>query len=61
MTGLGAFDLIYAVALLAYIALVAQRRLGRETMAWKLKAAGAWLLIFAGLFVVSSHLGWRLP
>lgn len=61
MIGVGKFDLIYAVALVAYIALVAQRRLGHETMAWKLKTAAAWLLIFAGLFVLADHFGWRLP
>lgn len=61
MIGLGQFDLLYAVAVMVYIALLAQRRLRGEPWAWKLKAAGAWALIFVGLFMVVGHMGWRLP
>lgn len=61
MEKLGAVDLIWAVALLAYIAVYAQRNLSHETLTWKLRTAGVWVLIFAGVFVVASHLNLRLP
>ena len=54
-------SLVYLVMVLAYVVLMAQRNLAQYNARWKLRAAGAWVLIFAGLFVVASWMGWRLP
>jgi len=56
-----AIALAYAVTVLVYVLLLAQRNLAQTSGLWRFRAAGAWLLIFAGLFVVVAWTGWRLP
>lgn len=56
-----AVAIAYTVTVLVYVLLLAQRHLAERSGLWAFRAAGAWLLIFAGFLLVVYWTGWRLP